>query len=81
MALITQSERKSKRWMMKSEDGRQVLAMHCSYEQREIVVQIERVDPVYCNEHPEDVQNAISQFINSANKELAENNMPTIITE
>ena len=78
MALTSNDERRSMRRTMRNEAGRQVLAMNLSYEQREIVLQIERIDTAYCAAHPQDVQDAVSAFILDGNAMLREAELPEI---
>lgn len=70
MALTSQGERRSMRRTLRAETGNQVLALHLAYEAREVVFQMERIDPDYCDEHPEDVQAAVSVFLQDANEAL-----------
>lgn len=78
MALTPSSERKSLRRTMKNESGMQVLAMTLSYESRETVLQVERIDTAYCDEHADDVQQAVSSFLDGGNAALALENLPRI---
>ncbi|MGN1370156.1 MAG: hypothetical protein ACI4WX_14900 [Aristaeellaceae bacterium] len=70
MALTSQGERRSMRRTLRNEKGNQVLSLHLAYEGREVVFQMERIDQEYCDEHAEDVQEAVSSFLEDANAAL-----------
>ena len=70
MALTSQGERRSMRRTLRNENGNQVLALHISYEAREVIFQMERLDQEYCDAHAEDVQEAVSGFLEDANEAL-----------
>lgn len=70
MALTSQGERRSMRRTLRNENGNQVLSLHISYEAREVIFQMERLDQAYCDAHPEDVQAAVSGFLEDANAAL-----------
>lgn len=70
MALTSQGERRSMRRTLRNENGNQVLSLHISYEAREVIFQMERLDQVYCDAHAEDVQAAVSSFLEDANAAL-----------
>ncbi len=76
--LTSQDERKSFRRVARAENGNQVLAMNLAYERREVVLQIERIDTGYCDEHPEDVQAAVCAFIGDMNASLKAAGLPNI---
>lgn len=69
MAMMS-DERKSLRRTYRGEKNQQVLAVNLSYDSRETVLQIERIDQAYCKAHQEDVQAAVSVFLVEANEEL-----------
>ena len=73
MALTSQGERRSMRRTLRNENGNQVLSLHVSYEAREVIFQMERLDPAYCDAHPEDVQDAVCAFLQEANAALRDN--------
>ena len=70
MALTSNTERKSLRKTYRNEKNNQVLSLHLSYDNREIVFQMERIDPEYCDTHQDDVQAAVSGFLEEANAAL-----------
>lgn len=70
MALTSQGERRSMRRVLRNEGGGQVLALTLAYESREVVFQMERILPDYCDQNPDEVQAAVSAFMEDANAAL-----------
>lgn len=70
MALTSDGERKSMRRVLRNAEKQQVLAVHLSHDPREIVLQVERLNQEYCDQHPEEVQEAVSSFLEDANVTL-----------
>lgn len=68
--LTSDGERKSMRRVLRNAENQQVLAIHLSYESREMVLQVERLNQTYCDQHPEEVQEAVSSFLEDANATL-----------
>ena len=79
MALTSQSERKSLYRMLNNESGQTVLALSASYEERVVLFQIERINPQYCTEHADDVQQAVSAFIAEANAAFKAEGYPQLM--
>ena len=72
MALNTAGERTSQRRQMHSEEGGAVLALSLSQAPEEVVFQAERLDRGYCRAHPEEVREAVREFLREAGARLGD---------
>ena len=78
MGLTPKRESKSYRVPCASETGEEVFVCSAQYSENGIFVNFEMLNPDYCAEHKQDVQEAISAFLPDLNRLLAEDNLPII---
>ena len=75
-----QPESKSIRVTYQDEDGRQVFSCGGQWYPRSINVNYDFIEPEYCQQHKEDIESAITDFMSRLNASLAEDGYPLIKT-